>query len=172
MKRLVVFWFGLVLGVNLVNSQNFEALKEVQFSDQESFNEYREQVTDCCSYVLQTPNDKKDEERKFAIEFVTRWLKDCPHCKFTISDNVKHMTEERADLIGLFAISYAAVYMDNEQGIRNANEENLNEQAISRFLNYCEEDMNKIKLTKEMKKVIQLKADGSYSSLENIYATN
>ncbi len=172
MKCLVVFLLVWICGVSLVNSQNFESLKEVKFSNRESFNEYREQVTDCCYYVLQTPNDKKDDERKYAIEFVTRWMKEYPDCKFRICEEVKQMIDERDELIGLYTVSYAAVYMDGYRENSNKDGNSIREDAVARFLNYCAEDMNKIKLTKEMKKVIQLKADGQYSSIENVYAIN
>ncbi len=160
MQRLLFFVF-ICYSVG-VSAQNFESLQEVKLSSPAEYKEYQEQVADCCYYILQTPEDKKDEERKYAIQFAKRWLKGSPDCSYKISDSIKQLTEEKEVLMNLFVVSYTLVYIEHLRDASDNNGNDLEGKAVAKFLNYCNEGMNKIKLTKEMKKLI---SEGSYEGV-------
>ncbi len=154
MQRLLLIIFICFCTVCGVTAQNFESLKEIKLNSPTEYKEYQDQVADCCYYILQTPEDKKDDERKYAIQFAKRWLDGSPECNYKISDSVKQLTEEKEVLMNLFVVSYALVFIEHLKDDTLENSKELEGMAINRFLSYCQEGMNKIKLTKEMKKVI------------------
>ncbi|WP_075591483.1 hypothetical protein [Labilibacter marinus] len=149
MKKLIIILFALIATSNWANAQ-FSHLNDVELKTSEDYKEYTEQVLDCSYYLLMTPFDKKDSERTAATEFIIRWMKGSPSCDFSVSDDIKTLTEEKEELIGLYASCYAKVYLENEESTQDITE--ITEGAVSALIQYCNNPSNKIKPTKEMKK--------------------
>lgn len=145
----------------------FSYLKEVKLQSADDYKEYAENVLDCSDYLLLTPYDKKDIERQAATDFVTRWIQGSPQFSLNVSENIKVLTEEKEDLLGLYITCYAKQAIENKDNYTN--DELLEKDAINLFLDYCANPQNKIKLTKEMKKVIELKNSGELASLTDYF---
>jgi len=150
-------------------AQHFDFLKDVKLTDQESYDEYVDQVFDCCYYVLQTPYDKKDADRNSASEFVVRWIIGCPDCKFSVPEHIKTLSEEREDLIAIYSICHVKEYLENsEEELSNAE---LQDKAELAFIKYCSDDNNKVKITKEMRDAFDKKTAGEINSFKEYYAS-
>jgi hypothetical protein len=148
---LVLVMFFLILGISL-NAQHFASLNDVKFDYDGAYEDYTDQVYDCCYYLLQNPYSKKDSDRKAASDFIARWIKGAPDYPFKIEEEIKVLTEERADLLELYTACYVKEVLENaEEGMKlNA----INDTILNSFLVYCSKPVNKVKLTKEMKKII------------------
>lgn len=162
MKKIAILFIAFILMGTWVQAQ-FSHLKEVKLQSAEDFNEYAEQVLDCSDYLLLTPYDKKDVERQVATDFIIRWIQGSPQFSLNVSENIKLLTEEREDLLGLYMTCYAKQILEKE-GDYEDNEGVVNN-TIHSFLDYCANPLNKIKLTKEMKKLMELKDSGELASL-------
>ncbi|TLX73912.1 hypothetical protein E9993_13975 [Labilibacter sediminis] len=166
MKKSIILLVTLILCGTLAKAQ-FSHLKDVKLQSAKDYTEYTEQIFDCSDYILLTPYDKKDKERTTAINFVTRWLEGSPEYSFFISDNIKVITEERDDLLGLYTTCYAKIIVENEGAITN--HEKIENLAINSLLEYCGNQINKVKPTKEMKNLIVLKNNGELASLSSYF---
>lgn len=166
MKKTTILFFAFALMGTWVQAQ-FSHLKDVKLQSADDFNEYAEQVLDCSDYLLLTPYDKKDSERQVATDFVIRWMQVAPQFSLNISENIKLLTEEKEDLLGLYITCFAKQVLENKEN--HVNDKLLENNTINLFLDYCANPLNKIKLTKEMKKVIELKDSGKLASLTDYF---
>ncbi len=166
MKQFV-FILLLAIGVgNTLSSQNFSSLKDVKFEDSEMYEEYIDQVFDCCYYVVQTPFDKKDTERAAAIDFINRWAEGSPSHSIKVTERVKLLFEEREDLISVYSGCYLKLVLELEENDVNV----IEEKAIESVIKYCSNDHNKLKMTKGMKELAELKTNGEISTVNEYFA--
>lgn len=162
MKSILVVLL-IVLGDLSVSGQHFASLNDVKFPDQESYSEYTDQVFDCCYYLLQTPFDKNDKDRESASEFIIKWMAGSSVYSFHVDDSIKTLTEDREDLLGIYCACYTLEILEKlEQGIPIVS---ADEKALSRFIDYCGNPINRVKITKEIKKII---SDEEIASANNI----
>ncbi len=166
MKQFV-FILLLVIGiVDNISSQNFSSLKDVKFEDAEMYEEYIDQVFDCCYYVVQTPYDKKDIERTAAVDFINRWAEGSPSHSIKVTERVKLLFEEREDLISVYSGCYLKLVLELDEDDVNI----IEEKAIESVIKYCSNDNNKLKMTKGMKELSRLKINGEIRSVNEYFA--
>lgn len=166
MKRFI-FILLIAIGIgNAVSAQNFSSLNEVKFVDTEMYEEYIDQVFDCCYYLVQTPFTKKDAERVAANEFIKRWVKGSPSYTVKVSDKVKQLFEEREELISLYYGCYLKVSLEQDE----TNAQIIEEKALDSIIRYCENSSNKLKMTKGMKELSELKSNGDIQSIDEYFA--
>ena len=166
MKKTTILLFILTLCGTWASAQ-FSHLNEVKLETSEDYTEYADQILDCSDYILLTPYDKKDSERKAAIDFITRWIQGSPDYSVTINDNIKLITEEKEDLLGLYITCYAKHTLEND--VKYSKKEQLENIAINSLIEYCGNPINKIKPTKEMKSMIALKNNGELASISDYF---
>lgn len=166
MKQFVLILLLTIGYGNIISSQNFSSLKDVKFEDSDMYEEYLDQVFDCCYYVVQTPYDKKDIERFAAVDFITRWSKGSPSHTIKVSDKVKLLFEEREDLLSVYSGCYLKIILELEENDANI----VEEKAIESVIRYCSNDKNKLKMTKGMKELSSLKSSGEISNVEEYFA--
>jgi hypothetical protein len=151
MKSIIVLLL-LVLGNLSLSGQHFASLNDVEFQDEASYNKYTDQVFDCCYYLLQTPFDKNDEDRTSASDFIVKWMAGSHVYSFKVDDSIKILTDDREDLLGIYCACYSLEILEKlEQGIAVVSAE---DKVLSRFLDYCGNPINRVKITKEIKKMI------------------
>lgn len=149
MKRSILLISILVI-VSSIQAQ-FSYLNDVKLEGESDVQEYSETVLDCCDYLLLTPYDKKDVERQAASDFIVRWTQVHPNYEFELTEDVKLITEENEVLLSLYTTCCAKHFLESE----NASIlQELQSEAFDTFLSYCSNPMNKMKLTKEIKKRI------------------
>ena len=150
MKKFIIILIALVITGSLAKAQ-FSHLKEIKLQSSEDYSEFAEQVLDCSYYLLMTPYSKRDADRVAATNFITRWLKGSPTAGFTVSETIKTVTEEKEALIGLYISCYAKQLLEDDENVLSSSE--LEEKALHSLVNYCNNPNNKIKPTKELKKL-------------------
>lgn len=169
MKHLILISIALLCIAVNGKAQHFNFLNKVELTDQESYKEYIDQVFDCCYYVLQTPFDKKDVDRNTASGFVVKWVNGCTDCQFALPDHIKTLTEEKEALITLYTVCHVKEYLENADD--NISLTELTNKAEVAFITYCSDGKNKMKITKEMKQVFEMKSSGEIKSLEEYFAS-
>lgn len=155
MKQLIITLIALVLAVS-TQAQDFSYLNDIELNDKEQLKEAEEYVLDCCYYLTATRYDKKDEQRENATAFVKSWLSKSEDLSKVISEDVILMTEERDDLKNLYLSCYALTIIENE----GATQKEIEDGTLVSMLNYCNNPINKMKLTKELKRLVQVLEEG------------
>lgn len=160
MKHLLITVIALLVAVSMY-SQDFSYVKEIELNNTDQIKGAEEDVLECCYYLVGARYDKKDEQRIFAADFVSRWLASVFDDQDVLNEKIKVITEGREDLNRLYEIYYALNYIENEGEI---SEEELKEAAFGGLIDFCDNPLNKIKLTKELKGLKQIIEDGKLSA--------
>ncbi|GAF02072.1 hypothetical protein [Saccharicrinis fermentans] len=150
MKKSVIILMILTATVTLSNAQ-FTYLNDIKLESDEDYAAYSEQVLDCSYYLLMTPYNKKDTERKAATTFIVRWMKGSPSLNFKISNKIKALTDEKEELIALYISCYAKQLLEDEK--KSLSQTELELRAIQSLASYCNNPNNKVKATKELKNI-------------------
>ncbi len=166
MKRFIFILIITVGFGSAISAQNFSSLSEVEFVDSEMYDEYIDMVFDCCYYLVQTPYEKKDDERLAANQFIQRWASGASSYSIKVSDNVKELLDEREELISLYCGCYLKVSLEQEESDPSI----LEEKALDAILRYCNNSSNKMKMTKGMKELSDLKSNGDIKTIDDYFA--
>ena len=157
MNRIILMALITIFGVSGYAS-NFSGLANIELNTSEQYAEAQEQVLDCCYYLLSTPCDKKDEDRGFATQFIVRWIQGTPEYSFEIEEVVTKMTSDKEELLSLYLTCYTKLTLESENPYEEKSQ--IKQQSIEAFLDYCGNSINKVRPTKEMKKMLEAREQG------------
>jgi hypothetical protein len=110
------------------------------------------------SHLLSTPNDKNSLHRLEALQFIIKWMEVTPDYNFTLEEVTTKFMKGNTDLLGLYMAAMTKYVLENKASSKNEKLIRLN--AITMLLNYCENENNNIKMTKQLKKLSEAKAAG------------
>jgi len=150
MKKLIIILLTL-LTIGISVEAQFSHLNDIELKSTQDYHEFAEQVLDCSHYILMTPYSKKDKDRTAATKFIVRWMKGSPSLDFEVSETIKVLTEEKEELIGIYISCYAKQLLEDDENSLSKTE--LESEALKLFASYCNNPNNKIKPTKELKKL-------------------
>ncbi len=142
-------------------SQDFSYVKDVELNDGDQLKGAQEDVLECCYYLVAARYNKNDEQRILATDFVSRWVDGQFKKKALLNEKISRAMEDREELNELFLIYYALRYIEEEGSI---DEDELREAALTGVIKFCENPVNKIKLTKELKNIKQMIEEGKLSA--------
>ncbi|MBN2165340.1 MAG: hypothetical protein JW717_03590 [Marinilabiliaceae bacterium] len=152
MKNLLLS-FLVIASFSVGYSQDFSKLDSVELTDYEHYKNAEPKVLECCEYLLAKPFDKKDENREFASKFLIRWMEGTPEYTFEIDATAEVLTEKKAELLQIYLAAMTKVYLTTKDG--RVTKDKMNEQTVETFINYCVNEGNELKLSKELKKIIK-----------------
>ncbi len=111
-----------------------------------------------CTYMLSTPYEKNDLARLKSLSFIIKWMSATPDFSFTIDETATKSMKGNDDLIGLYLAAMTKYSLENREAAKDKNKVKLN--AVTLVLNYCEDEKNKMKMPKALKKLSEAKAKG------------
>ncbi len=161
MKRIILVALISVLGLQIY-AGDFSKLANVELNTSEQYEAAQEQVLDCCYYLLSTPCDKKDEDRAFATQFIVRWMQGTPEYSFEIEEVVMKMTDEKEELLSLYLTCFTKLTLESENPYEDKDQ--IKHDAMDAFLNYCGNSINKVRPTKEIKKMLDAREQGQLAA--------
>jgi hypothetical protein len=115
-------------------------------------------VLQAANYNLSTPFSSKDITRLESLSFLVRWMSATPDYQFTIDQTVSKLMKGNDDVLGLYMAAMAKYAVENKSNSKDQNLIKLN--AVSSILTYAENPVNNFKLTKNLKKLSEAKANG------------
>ncbi|MCU4163618.1 hypothetical protein [Carboxylicivirga caseinilyticus] len=160
MKYLITTVFALLMA-SLMYSQDFSYVKEIELNDNNQLKSAEEDVLECCYYLVAARYNKNDEQRIVATDFVSKWVDAKFDKEVLLNEKINTITEERQELNEMFLVYYALRYIENEGGI---GKEELVQKALTGVVDFCENPVNKIKITKEMKNLKEVIEAGTLSA--------
>ncbi len=160
MKHLVTTVIALLVAT-LMYAQDFSYVKEVELNNTDQIKDAEEDVLECCYYLVAARYDKKDTQRIYATNFVSRWLSASFDEEKVLNEKISVITEGREELNNLYLIYYALNYIENEGQVSS---DELREAAFAGLIEFCDNPINKIKLTKELKGLKQVIEEGKLSA--------
>ena len=115
------------------------------------------QVLQAANYNLSTPFSSNDATRLNALSFLIRWMSATPDFQFDMDQTVMKMMKGNDDVLGLYMAAMAKYVLENKGNSKDQKLVKLN--AVTHLLNYAENPKNNFKLTKNLKKLSEAKAD-------------
>lgn len=110
------------------------------------------------TYLLSTPFEEKNITRLRALSFIIKWMSATPDYSFTLDNVASKLMKGNDDLLGLYMAAMTKYCIENKESAKDPKLVKLN--AVTAVLDYCENEKNNLKMTKQLKKLAEAKAKG------------
>ena len=134
---------------------NFDEIKLDQGSD---YKAAETSATQAATYILSTPFEKDDLNRLKSLQFIIKWMSGTPDYSFTLDNVASKITKGNDDLLGIYMACMTQYCLENKESAKDAKLVKLN--SIKLLLAYCENENNKMKMTKQLKKLSEANKKG------------
>ncbi len=151
MKKIILILIS-ILCYNLSSAQNFFELANYEFNAVESYKTQENNVITCANYILNTPNDKKNDKRLVASQFIMKWMTGTPDYTFEIGEKELELTKGNEALLMLYLASASKIVIEAKTSLSN---DDIYNQAEKLIVDYCEDPKNKTKGSKKIKKILK-----------------
>ncbi len=139
--------------------ENFDQLKNIELNNEIDCRLAEPQILICDNYILSTPVDDSNLNRKYAIEVVKRWMNKTPNYVYHVDKNVSKILDRKGDVLAVFITAMTKFSIENpEQG---NDHKAVALYAWNTTLDYAANKANNIQLTGELKKMIKAKNNGT-----------
>jgi len=162
MKTLRILFVTLIICFPLIlDAQDYSTLKDIQLTDSKSCLDAQSKVVECCDYLLKNPcvDNMTDLE---ATRFIMAWMGATPNFSFSFENEFFGILKGDLNFTGRYLASMAKVAIENNF---KTNSVDLQLKAITSVLEYSELPINKVKITKKLKKYIDAKNNGTLKDL-------
>jgi hypothetical protein len=139
-------------------SQDFAALANYSFAAKEDYKKAEDKALECATYLIGKPLDQSDPNRLYAVQFLLRWMEGTPDHSFMLDETAVKLSKTNNDLLGVYMAAMVRYAIQNPEQAKDAKATKLN--TITSLLTYCENADNKVKLDKELKKMLEAKNKG------------
>lgn len=156
MKNIIVVFF--LLSSNFLFSQNLPNFNDIKLDKAIDYKVADSFVLIAANYLLTTPFNKDDIGRLKSLQFVIKWMSGTPDYTFTLDNAATKIMKESDDLLGIYMAAMSKYCLKNKVASKDTKAITLN--AVILLLNYCENDNNNIKMTKQLKKLSEARAKG------------
>ncbi|MBC7687400.1 MAG: hypothetical protein H7211_04395 [Aquabacterium sp.] len=110
------------------------------------------------TYLLTTPFEKSNKDRLKSLSFIIKWMSGTPNYSFTMQEVADKILKGNNDLLGLYMVAMAKYALENKASSKDPKLVKLN--AITSLLTYCENPVNNLRMTKQLKKLAEAKEKG------------
>jgi hypothetical protein len=154
LKLFVLLWMPAAIA----NAQDFTVLKDIEIKTAEECRTYDPKALECASFILSSPYKKEDQNRLHASAFLIKWMTASPDYTFEIDKSATELTKKNDALIITYMAAMTKYSLENKRKSKDAKAVKLG--SIHLFLEYCKNEVNDVKLTKEIKKAIEADSEG------------
>lgn len=134
------------------------SIRTLEFKTKSDFKELETEVLACATYVLTSPNSKDDMPRLVALQNIIKWMSGTPDYKFTLDESITKLSNKNSDVLSVYMAALTRFVLENPGQSGDPDAVMLN--AFTLLLDYCEDQANKMKKTKELQKAISAKNEG------------
>lgn len=147
MKNLFLLLL-LVACLNKSFSQSLPDYESITLEEMADYKVAEPTATQAANYILSVPYDKKNDDRVASVKFLFKWMSGTPDYNFNLGKLAGKLIEENSELLVLFMASMAKYCTENQSSAKDVKAVELN--ALKLLLTYCENEKNKIKMTKTL----------------------
>jgi hypothetical protein len=156
MKKIIVFLFAFSsFFVKAQTVPNFDQIKLEKATDYKPAEPF---VLQTANYLLTSPVTKENAaDRLNSLRFISKWMNGTPDHSYVFSDVADKIGHDN-DILGLFMAAMAKYSLDNKAVAKDGKLVKLN--ALKIVLDYCEVKENKVRMTKQLKKLSEAREKG------------
>lgn len=155
MKKIIVILLAFCsIYANAQTVPDFDQIKIEKATDYKAAEPF---VLQTANYLLTTPIIKDSKDRLNSLKFIGKWMNGTPDHSYIFSDIPDKIGRDN-DILGLYMAAMAKYSLDNKTVSKDAKLVKLN--ALILVLDYCEVKENKVRMTKQLKKLAEARAKG------------
>lgn len=132
-------------------AQTIPNIKSIKLENAADFRAAQPFVLQTANYLLSTPYDAGNKDRKESIMFLVNWLKGTPDFSFSIESAVAKIGKSDEDAIAMYVVAACKTAIDDKTVAGNRELLKLN--AIKALLAYAENPAHNFRMKKQLKKL-------------------
>ena len=160
MKKFFITAIGAFLAFQL-SAQDFTELKGIMLKDSVEYADAVPKILECSEYLLST-SVKNDENQLVAYDYLVEWLNNNPYYQFQPNKKLYKIIGSNASLTARYFASLCQIAIDNKYEISN---DELQYQAIDKFVRFCMYKKYKVEVDKRLQKYIDAKKNGKLKEM-------
>jgi hypothetical protein len=152
MKKIIL---TLILNLFIISlfGQDYSKLSNETFKSPQSYKNGEEKVLECSNFILNNPYNKNDLNRLNALQYILKWMEGTPDYTFSIGEESMKLTKGKPELMSIYFAAMVKIVLENPDLKSNNNE--IQQKAKEKIVEYCSNSENGIKPTKEIKKILK-----------------
>jgi hypothetical protein len=134
---------------------NFDLIKLEKISDYKKAEPF---VILSANFILSTPFKIDNKDRYNSLKFISQWMNGTPDYSFVMNDIIEKIGKGDNDHLAIYVSALTKYTIENKPVVKDANK--LKVEAMTTLLNYCQDKKNNLRLTKQLKKLVDAKEKG------------
>ena len=159
--KVSVIAFLFVLFFSLANAQDFNNVDKIELKEAADYQKNETVALECASYLLSRPVDKTNSDIKHlkALQFLIRWMDGTPDYSFAIDTSIDKASDSNPPVLAKFLAAMIKYVLENK--IEKDNKPEIKYNSFLIFLDYCSNTNNQVTQTKEIKKLLKARDEGT-----------
>lgn len=153
-----IFLFAMLFFSTSAFTQNTTDYDEISLEKATDYQVAEPSVLTAATYLLSTPFSSKDIQRTKSLRFVIKWMSGTPDYSFELDESVLKITKGNDDFLGLYMAGMTKYCLENKNQANDKKLVKIN--AVILLIKYCSDEINNIKPTKQLKKLIEANEKG------------
>lgn len=168
MKRILCI-VSLSLTFLFVKAQDLPNFRYIRIVDASDFNESTDKAAlQAADYILSMPPSPKNKTWASASDYLLNWMAGTPKYTFTLDETGAALIKKDANIMLAYMSTLVKSQLEDTSSIPNTKKVKLN--AIKKLIAYANNPSNSIKISGELKKMIEAYNKGeleAYLKLKN-----
>jgi hypothetical protein len=139
-------------------SQDLPDYDNIKLEEKADYKLAEPAVIKAATFVLSYAYEKDNLNRLNSQLFIIKWMTGTPDYSFTLGGAISKLIKENKELLGIYMACMAKYCIENPANAKDEKLVNLN--AIKMLITYCDNPENKIKMTKQLKKLSEAMQKG------------
>lgn len=157
MKNLLILIS--IFTISAVHAQKRPSFTSIPLTNSEDYTQAEGSALDAANYILSMPLDKENKAKsEDAVHFLLAWMKGTPDYTFPLNEPIGTISQENPALLVLFMAGMTKYVLENK-GEKAHEQNDISFNGYRILADYCANPDNKVKVTGELKNLVQAKKD-------------
>jgi hypothetical protein len=149
---LLLFCYTHLTAQTIPNFDLIKLQKNTDYKKAEPF------VILAANFLLSTPFKIDSKDRYNSLRFISQWTNGTTDYSFVMEDMMDKIGKGDNDHLGIYVAALSKYTIENKPVVKNTIQ--LRVDAMTTLLNYCQDKNNNLRLTKQLKKLLEAKEKG------------
>ncbi len=154
MKKSICLISIILLSLNGFG-QNFSQLNNQKLKTSQDFKQAEDNALEASNYLLNTPYNKNDVNRLYAIQYVIKWMEGTPDYTFSIGSKAMTLTKGSDKLLSLYFAAMTKAVLENKG--TKLTDDQIYYESEAYLVDFCANPKNNLKPSKAIKKILRKK---------------
>ncbi|MBL7800925.1 MAG: hypothetical protein JNL95_09405 [Chitinophagales bacterium] len=158
MKRML-FFVCFSFSILIAKAQDLPNFRYIRIVEPSDFNESTDKAAlQAADYILSIPPSPKNKTWASASDYLLNWMAGTPKYTFTLDETGTALIKKDANILLVYMATMVKTQLEDTATLKDAKQ--LKIKAIKRLIAYAQIPTNNIKISGELKKMIELNNKG------------